>query len=98
VNDVSGAIAIPALIERVEWVMQSGEVVAHGPHLRSRPLPGLTPKEVLIQFAKGDKQIPNPTTSAFLRAGALADRATSFRNDLAFEANPALPKDPHQFW
>jgi dienelactone hydrolase len=98
VTSIPGAIAIQELIERVEWVMQSGEVVGHASHLRARPLPRLQAKAVLIQFAKGDKQIPNPTTSAFLRAGGLADRATYFRNDLAFAANPALPKDPHQFW
>lgn len=68
------------------------------PPLRSRPLDGLDPKAVPIQFAKGDKQISNPSTTAFLRAGELADRATYFRNDLAFAANPTLPKDPHQFW
>jgi dienelactone hydrolase len=98
VNDVPGAMAIQELFERVEWVMQSGETVAYAPHLRARPLDGVGAKDVLIQFAKGDKQIPNPTTSAFLRAGDLADRATYFRNDLAFAADPTLLKDPHEFW
>jgi hypothetical protein len=98
INNVPGAIAIQELLERVEWAMQPGEAVAHAPHLHSRPLDGQQPKAVLIQLAKGDKQIPNPTTTAFVRAGALADRATYFRNDLAWSANPTLPKDPHQFW
>jgi hypothetical protein len=50
-----------------------------------------------LQFAKGDKTVPNPTASALIRAGDLADRATFFRNDLAFAANPATPKNPHTF-
>jgi hypothetical protein len=98
VNDIPGAIAIQELLDRVEWAMQSGEAVSHASHLRARPLEGLHAKAVLIQFAKGDKQIPNPTTTAFLRAGDFADRATYFRNDIAYAANPTLPKDPHQFW
>ncbi len=98
VNDIPGAIAIQEQIERLEWAMQSGDPVAYAPHLRTRPLAGLSAKAVLIQFAKGDKQVPNPFTTAFLRAGGLADRATYFRNDLARAADPTLPKDPHQFW
>lgn len=98
INDIPGAMALQAQLDRSEWAMQSGDPVAYAAHLRSAPLVGMSRKKVLVQFAKGDKQIPNPTTSAFLRAGGLADRATYFRNDLAFAANPLLPKDPHQFW
>lgn len=54
-------------------------------------------KSVIIQFAKGDQTVPNPTATAIIRAGDLADRATFFRNDLAFALNPALPKNPHTF-
>lgn len=47
--------------------------------------------------------MPNPLTTAMLRAGDLADRATFYRNDLAFDdpsRNPTgveVPKDPHAF-
>ena len=49
--------------------------------------------------------MPNPTTTAILRAGDLADRATLYRHDLAFadparNPNPlgtAMPKNPHIF-
>ena len=54
-------------------------------------------KPILFQFAKGDMTVPNPTSTALLRAGDLAERATYFRNDLAWFADPAVPKDPHQF-
>ena len=54
-------------------------------------------KHVISQFAKGDQTVPSPTTTAILRAGDLADRATYYPNALAFAANPALPKNPHTF-
>ena len=41
--------------------------------------------------------VPNPTTSAIIRAGGLEDRTTLFRNDLAFAADPTFPKNPHTF-
>ena len=98
VNDVPGAIALQEQIDRMEWAMQSGGPGAYAPHLKTRPLEGVSPKAVLVQFAKGDKTAPNPTTTAFLRAAQLTDSATYFRNDLAFAANPIFPKDPHNFW
>jgi dienelactone hydrolase len=98
VNDVPGAIAIQEQIDRIEWAMQAGGPVAYAPHLRTRPLPGMGVKPVLIPFAKGDLTAPNPTNTAFMRASQLADVATYFRNDLAYAANPILPKDPHSFW
>lgn len=41
--------------------------------------------------------MPNPTTTAILRAGDLADRTTLFRNDLARAGNTAFPSNPHTF-
>lgn len=97
VNTVPGAMAIAEVLDRFEWVQQSGNPVAYAPFIRKHPLPGNAPKPVIYQFAKGDTTVPNPTTTAILRAGDLADRATYFRNDLAFAANPAVPKNPHTF-
>ena len=88
---------IQELIDRTEWVTQAGNPVAYAPHLRADPLRGVPAKSVIFQFAKGDQTVPNPTASAILRASGLADRATYFRNDLAFAANPAVPKNPHTF-
>ena len=98
VNDVPGAIAIQEQIERMEWAMQSGGPGAYAPHLKTQPLEGVSPKAVLVQFAKGDITAPNPANTALIRAGQLTDVATYFRNDLAFAANPTFPKDPHNFW
>lgn len=36
-------------------------------------------------------------TTAILRAGDLADRATFYRHDLAFADNPTLERNPHRF-
>ena len=88
VDTVPGASAIQALIDNTEWAQQAANPAAYAPFI-TRP--------VIIQFARGDKTVPNPTTTAILRAGNLASRATLFRNDLAYAANPAVGKNPHTF-
>ncbi len=98
VNTVPGASAIQVVLERNEWVQQTGNPVTYAPFIRKDPLRGNAAKPVIFQFAKGDGTVPNPTTSAILRAGGLADRATFFRNDLAYAAtNGQIPKNPHTF-
>ena len=97
INTVVGAMEIQELFERTEWVSQTANPVAYAPHLRKDPLPGVPVRPVLFQFAIGDQTAPNPTNAAILRAGDLADRATIYRNDLAFAENPAVPKNQHPF-
>jgi hypothetical protein len=97
INNVPGALAIAELFDRTEWVSQSGNPVSYAPFIRMQPLHGNAAKPVIVQFAKGDQTVPNPTASAIIRAGALADRATYFRNDLAFALDPAVGKNPHTF-
>jgi hypothetical protein len=97
INVVPGAMEIQRVADVFNWIAQAGEPTAWAPFIRKSPLPGQAAKAVIIQFARGDKTVPNPTTTAILRAGDLADRATFFRNDLAFLANPAFPKNPHTF-
>jgi hypothetical protein len=104
-NNVPGATAVQLLLERNEWVQQSGNPVSYAPLIRKDPPRGHAAKPVIFQFAKGDVTVPNPTTSAILRAGGLQDRATYFRNDLAVALNPfkdptnpgEVPKNPHTF-
>jgi hypothetical protein len=86
INTVPGAMAIQQVIDNTEWVSQAGNPVAYARHLRASPLAGVEARRVIIQFAKGDQTVPNPTATAILRAGDLADRATYFRNDLLFSA------------
>jgi hypothetical protein len=98
VNDVPGADAIQVFVEHNVWAQQAGNPVSYAPYIRRQPLPGNAAKPVIVQFAKGDHTVPNPTATAILRAGQLADRALYFRNDLAFAATGgAIPKNPHTF-
>ncbi len=104
INTVPGATAIQQLLERNEWVQQSGNPVSYASSIAKNPPRGHAAKPVIIQFAKGDTTVPNPTSSAILRAGGLSDRATYFRNDLAYAQNPqstanptGVPKNPHTF-
>ncbi len=100
VNTVPGAMEIQELLDNFEWAGQGGDVVAYGAYLRRAPLDGGEPKSVIIQFAAGDRNAPNPVTTAFLRAGELADRATYYRFDLFLTSNPTTPpsiNNPHPF-
>ncbi len=97
INNVAGAMDIQQASDRLQWVTQAGNPVAYAPFIRKQPLSGNSAKPVLVQFAKGDQTVPNPTATALIRAGDLADRAVFYRNDLAFAANPLTPKNPHTF-
>jgi hypothetical protein len=97
VDTVPGASAIQQLLERTEWTSQAGNPAAYAVHLRARPLSGVPAKSIILQYARTDATVPNPTTSAIIRAGGLQDRTTVFRNDLAFAADPTFPKNPHTF-
>ncbi|MFY9510198.1 MAG: hypothetical protein WAQ05_04415, partial [Rubrivivax sp.] len=87
-NTVAGAMDIQQVLDRFEWVQQPGNPVSYAAAIS---------KPVIFQFAKGDQTVPNPTTSAILRAGNLAGRATYFRNDLAYATNAGVGKNPHVF-
>jgi hypothetical protein len=97
INAVPGAMEIQTVIDNTEWVSQSGSPVAYAPHLRKSPLAGVDGPPVIIQFAKGDQTVPNPTATAIFRAGDLADRSAYFRNDLVRAAIPGAPANPHTF-
>jgi len=96
-NNVAGAMAIQQALDRFEWVQQAGNPVSYAAYIRKQPPRDQDAKPVIFQFAKGDMTVPNPTATAILRAGDLADRAVFFRNDLAYAANPAVGKNPHTF-
>jgi Bacterial Ig-like domain len=88
VDTVPGASAIQQLLDRTEWAQQAANPAAYAP---------LVKRPTVLQFARGDQTVPNPTTSAIIRAGGLASQTTLYRNDLAFRANPAVPRNPHGF-
>ncbi len=97
INDVPGAMAIAKVLDRQEWIQQPGNPVSYAPLIRKAPLWRGVAKPVIVQFAKGDTTVPNPTTTAILRAGDLEGSATYFRNDLAYAASSAVAKNPHTF-
>ena len=85
VDTVPGASAIQQFLDRTEWAQQAANPAAYAP---------LVKRPAILQFARGDQTVPNPTTSAIIRAGGLASQTTLYRNDLAFQANPARPAEP----
>jgi hypothetical protein len=97
VNLVPGAMPIQKVLDNNEWAQQSGNPVSYAPYIRKSPLPGNSAKPVLFQFARGDQTVPNPTTTAILRAGDLAEVAVQYRNDIAFAKDSTIPKNPHTF-
>jgi hypothetical protein len=88
VDTVPGASAIQQLVDRSEWAQQAANPAALAPYVEH---------PVIVQFAKGDMTVPNPTTTAILRAGDLAGRATYFRNDIAGPGGAQLFPNPHTF-
>jgi hypothetical protein len=97
VAPAAGALAIQEYLARVEWLGRRADPVAYARYLRRAPLPGLDPVHALIQYALGDRVVPNATTAALIRAGALSDRAVVVRTDRVARAIGAEWPDPHGF-
>jgi len=97
VDVVPGASAIQEVLDNTESASMSGNPVAYAPHLRKIPLQGVPTRPFIIQSAKGDQTVPNPTASAIVRAADAHDRWTLFRNDLVRAARPTAPANPHTF-
>ena len=97
INTVAGAMAMQEALENFKWVGQAGSPLAYAPHLRKAPLAGVPPKSVLFLTAQGDQSATNPSTTAILRAGELADRTLYYRHDLYRPLHRALPANPHTF-
>jgi hypothetical protein len=93
----SGALPIQEHLSLIEWLGRRADPVAYARHLRKTPLPGLEPAQVLVQFAQGDRVVPNPTTATLVRAGDLGDRTVLVRTDRVARAMGAEWPDPHVF-
>jgi hypothetical protein len=96
-NTIPGAIEIQQVLENIEWYNQSASSVAYAPYIRLQPLEGVPAKSVIVQFAYGDRLVPNPSTTAILLAGDLADRTMFFRTDLRFAVNPTPFGNPNLY-
>jgi hypothetical protein len=97
INTVAGAMDLQQAFEFAELVQENGLSVPWVRYLRTAPLPGLYPKAVIYQFAKGDQTATNPGTSALIREGNLEGRTLYYRHDLAFATDPTMPTNPHLF-
>ncbi len=107
VDSIPGALTIQAAFEQTDWLSMLGDPLSYAPHLKNEPLPGVPAKKILVQFALGDLEIPNPANSAMIRAGGYQTAAWMLRTDLAAGIEPALlsltqqdvpyPIYPHRF-
>ena len=88
-----GAVAIQDAFASVNWLNRTGSPESFAPLLRRTPLGGVGAKKVLYQFAYGDETVPNPTSATLMRAGALQDVTTFYRND----RTPTAGSNPHGF-
>lgn len=93
----SSAGVLQDYLARVEWLGRRGDPVAYARYLRTVPLPGRSPVPVLVQLTTGDRVVPNPTTSTFVRAGQLEDATVLVRHDRVPRGNPGRRVEPHGF-
>ena len=97
VNQVWMGCELQNFFERMEWLQAAADPLSYAPHLASSTLPDVPIKKVLWQFAKGDRSVPNPTSTALIRAANMRESTRYYRHDLAREAAKDLPANPHPF-
>jgi hypothetical protein len=97
VNQVWMGCELQNFFERMEWLQASADPLSYAPHLWSSTLPGVPMKKVLWQFAKGDRSVPNPASTALIRAANMRESTQYYRHDLAREVVKDLPANPHPF-
>jgi len=97
VTTVPGAIAIQNVFEMLEWLGIQGDPITFAPHLKRSPLAGAPARPVLIQFARGDQTVPNPSNSLLIQAGGLQASTWMYEHDLARAQDPNLPANPHPY-
>ena len=93
VDTFPGASAIQQLLEWTEWTSQAGNPAAYAPHIRANPLDGVPAKSIILQYARGDATVPNPTTSAIIRAGGLQEQDDAFPERPRVRGRSDLPAE-----
>ena len=93
-----GTTDTQSYMELIEWVSNPGDPIGFAPHLSRSPLRGVSAKPVLFQMARGDQTIPNPTSTALIRAAGAGSSTWMYRHDLAQVAfSGQLPQNPHLY-
>jgi hypothetical protein len=82
------ALRIQEVFERLEWLQAQGDPLFFAPLLK---------KPVLWMFATGDQSVPNPASSALVRAAGMRETTWLYRHDLARQALPSLDENPHGY-
>jgi dienelactone hydrolase len=90
-----GALEIQEFFDRVEWLNQSANPVAFAPYLVQAPMG--QPRAVLVQWALGDRTVPNPTTDSILRSGNLYLWSSVYHHERMAEKLPERFRNPHGF-
>jgi dienelactone hydrolase len=90
-----GALEIQEFFDRVEWLNQSANPVAFAPYLVQAPLG--PPRPVLVQWAIGDRTVPNSTTDSMLRAGDLYLWSSVYHHERVAGKLPEGFRNPHGF-
>ncbi len=89
--DNPAAFRIQDLFERLEWLHAQGDPLFFAPQLKAASKP------VLWLFAKGDQSVPNPASSALVRAAGMRESTWLYRHDLARKTFPSLDENPHTY-
>jgi hypothetical protein len=82
------ALRIQEVFERMEWLQAQGDPLFFASRLR---------KPVLWMFATGDQSVPNPASSALVRAAGMRETTWLYRHDLARQVLPSLDENPHAY-
>ncbi|HEY1217266.1 MAG TPA: Ig-like domain-containing protein, partial [Bryobacteraceae bacterium] len=90
INEVPGALEIQAAFEAAEWLNVVGDPLSFAPHLKSKPLADMAPKQTMFQFGYGDLEVPNPMNSRVIQAANAVFSSWYFRFDRAVALHPEL--------
>jgi hypothetical protein len=96
VNTIPGATDIQKVLYRYAWAAQVSSAAAIAPMLRRSPPAGVRARPFVIQFARSDASVANPSDTQIIRAGGFADRALFYRHDLNF-GREGVPANSHLY-
>lgn len=85
------------MLDRLSILEATAAPASFAPFLKQATLYGNPIKRVLFQYALGDQSIPNNANGQLIRAAFEYELVSLYRHDLARQAVPALPENPHTY-